>query len=342
MKRMLDIVVWTAVVLLCVSFAVAADDIGKTINVFESTAKVIYNGKEAVLTTKPMLVGTENYLSLKDLAGILGMRIEWNQKGQIITISDNAGSMLESMKSELAAREASIKELEEKVKKLESELDSSKRLDNAGLQSLINSEYGEYEGVACNTYISGNSDEIRVKTDVDLSTDKAAWNALSADKKKLLLKQICDMIWSEYNNVKVRGYVKDIAGKRILLSYSNTREGEIKLTAYKSYDTISKVEEMLNEDHDSYLSGIYMTYTLDGNDNGIRFSAYTKLVKYEEKWNRLSDNTLKNFMKILCKKINEEYKKCHIEGVIYDSDSGIPLASCEQKVEGDFDFSREQ
>jgi len=342
-KNVRDIIVWIVVTLLCLSFAVAADDVGKTVNAYESAVRIFYNGKQAALMAKPVLVEGENYLSLRDLAGLLGMNIEWNQKEQTVTISDGSGTMLESMKSELAARDESIKELEEKVKKLEIELNISKRLSNTELQSLINREYGIYEGVTCITYISGNSDEIRTKTDVDLRNDKAAWDSLSTDKKKLLFKGISDIISREYKNVKVKGYVKDIGSVRILAEYSNTYNGEIKLGGYKNYDTISTVEEILNEDYDHYLNGIYMTYTLDGNDNGIKYSVYIKLDKYSDRWNKLTDDAVKNFMKMLCNKIDREFKrKCHFEGAIYDSNSEKPLAFCEQKVEGDFYFSREQ
>lgn len=343
MKNTRAMVIWAAVILLCLSFAVAADDAGKAVNAFESTAKIFYNGKEAALTAKPVLVEGENYLSLRELAGLFGMSIEWNEKEQAVTISDTAGSRLESMKAELSAKDEIIKGLEEKAKKLEAELKSSKQLNNAELQNLINKEYGVFEGVTCNTYISGNSDEIRTKTDVDLKKDKAAWESLNTDKKKLLFKGISDIISREYKNVKIKGYVKDISGARKLAEYSNTHDGEIKLGTYKNYDPISIAEEMLNEDYDYYLNGIHMTYTLDGNDNSIRYSVYTKLDKYSERWNKLTDGALKNFMKMLSNKINGELRrKCHVEGAIYDSDSGKPLAFCEQKVEGDFYFSREQ
>ena len=73
----------------------------------------------------------------------------------------------------------------------------------------------------------------------------------------------------------------------------------------------------------------------------MKFTAYIQRDRFGEKWDSLSDNSLKNFMRKLCRDLTEEFKECCIYGYIYDTDNNEELAFCEQTVEGDFVFGRE-
>jgi hypothetical protein len=47
-------------------------------------------------------------------------------------------------------------------------------------------------------------------------------------------------------------------------------------------------------------------------------------------------------MEKLCSDITREFNECYVYGYIYDTDSNEELAFCEQTVEGDFVFGREE
>ncbi len=334
--------IWTAILLSCLLIFTFADDMAKVIQAAESKAGVAYNGKEVSLGIKPVLVEGYNYLSVRALAELFDKNIDWNQKEQKIIISDKPDPVLENLKSELDAREKGITELQNKVKGLENDIISKKKLSISELQDLINSETGEYEGVSYRVILSGYEDEVRVKLEVDLSLDKAAWGHISTNEKKEMLKEICNPIMGEFGYTKVKGYIKDIASSRKLTTFYNTPEGDIEIGTYKNYSTISTLEDRFNDDYADHFKGIHFTFALKGNENMVEYRVFIQKSKFEEKWDKLSDNTLKSFMKRLCSEINNEFKGSHISGYVYDTGSGSELASCEQLPDGEYSFSRGQ
>jgi len=317
-----------------------AEDITKVIQATGSNARVMYNGKETSLEIKPVLVEGYNYLSIRALASLFDKNIDWDQEENKILILDRTNPVLESLNSELAAKNKSIAELEDKVEKLESDLASIKKLSLRELQYKINNEYGEYEGVTYRVILSGNEDEIRVKIEVDLSRDKSSWSRLTIKKRKELANEVYHEIAGEYGSAKIKGYIKDIEGSKRLMSFQYTWQGEFGESNYRNYSTISTLEESFNNDYDSYFNDIHFTFALNGNDNRVEYTIYIQKNRFEEKWDNLSDGTLKNFMKKLCSEINNEFRECHINGYVYDTDSSSELAFCEQVPEGTFTFER--
>lgn len=85
-----------------------------------------------------------------------------------------------------------------------------------------------------------------------------------------------------------------------------------------------------------------MTFALNGNDNRVEYTIYIQKDRFEDEWEKLSDNTVKNLMRKLCGEISSEFSECYIYGYIYDTDSYSDLAFCEQTVDGNFIFEREQ
>lgn len=331
MKRIRHLTMLTAILLSCIVVFVFAEDMAK--------ARILYNGKEVSLESKPLMVDGSNYLSVRALAVLFDKNIEWNHKEQKILISDKPDPVLESLKSELAGKNKSIAELEEKVKKLESDMESAKKLSIRELQDLINSENGEYEGVSYKVVLSGNEDEIKVIIEVDLSWDKAAWGRLNSNKKKEMIKEICNAVSGEYAYVRINGCIKDISGSKKLLTFHNNIEGEIEIGNYNNLSTTGRLEDMLNDEYSDYFKGVHFSYTLKGNENRMEYTAYVQKSRFEEKWDKISENALKIFMRKLCGEIAKEFKKCHIAGSIYDADSGSELVSCEQAPGEEFYFS---
>ena len=92
----------------------------------------------------------------------------------------------------------------------------------------------------------------------------------------------------------------------------------------------------------SYFNGIHLAFALVGNDNRVEYTVYIQRNRFEERWDKLTDSTLKNFMKKLCSEINNEFRECHVLGCVFDIDGYNELACCEQVPQGEFTFSREQ
>lgn len=341
MKKARHITAWIAVLLSCFLMCTFAEDITEVIQATGSNARVIYNGKEASLEIKPVLVEGYNYLSVRALASLFGKNIEWNQNENKILISDRTNPVLESLNSELAAKNKSIAELQDKVKRLENDIVSGKKLSLRELQDKINNEYGEYEGVIYRVILSGNEDEIRVKIEIDLSRDKSSWSRLTVKRREELINEICQEIAGEYGSAKIKGYIKDISDSKKLMNFHYTWKGELEKSYYRNYSIISTLEDRFNNDYDRYFNGVHFTFALNGNDNRIEYTIYIQKNRFEKKWDNISDGALKNFMKKLCSEINNEFKECHTKGYVYDTDSSSELAFCEQIPEGMFTFDRE-
>jgi len=341
-KNIRHITILAVILLPCLLMFTFADGAAKAIQAFKSNVRIIYNSKEVSLGAEAFSIGGSDYLSINALAALFDKNIFLNQKEQKIFISDKPDTSAESLKSELAAKNKSIAELQEKVKQLETDINSERRLSINELQNNINKDNAGYEGVSYRVILSGNEDEVRVKIEIDLSWDKASWGSMNTSEKKEMIKEICNPVLGEYGYVRINGYIKDISGSRKLITFYNTYEGEIVIGTYKSYSIISALEESFNDNYDDYFKGIHFTYGLKGNENRVEYTIFIQGNKFEEKWNKLADNNIRGFMKRLCSEIQKnELKKCHITGYVYNTDSGSYRASCELAPNGDFYFERE-
>ncbi|MEA4847922.1 MAG: stalk domain-containing protein [Clostridiaceae bacterium] len=340
MKKVRSAAIWTAI-LSCLLIFAFAEDVEKAVQGTVSDARIIYNGKEAELGIKPVLIEGSNYLSVRVVSSLFDKNIYWDQNKNEILISDKTNPQSEYLASELAVKNKSIEELEAKVKKLEKDLQSGKKPSIEELQEKINDEYGGYEGVSYRVILSGNEDEIRVRIEIDLSRDKSSWNRLSTDGKDELIEEITSVIAEEYASAKIKGYFKDISASKKMNPFYYDWKSELVKGNYANYSTISIIEEKMNSEYEDYFPGIHLTFTLNGNDSIAECTAYIQKDRFEEKWDALPDNSVKNLMRKLCNDINKEFKECYIYGYIYDTDSNEELAFCEQTVEGDFVFGRE-
>jgi len=341
MKKARLTVIWAAILLSCLLVFAFAEDTGKIVQGTESDARIIYNGKEAVLGLKPVLINGSNYLSVRAVSSLFEKNIYWDSSKNEIVITDKTNPQIEYLSSELALKDKSIQELEAKLKKLEIKTASAERLSIEELQEKINNDFGSYGGVSYRVILSGNEDEIRTIFEIDLSEDRSSWGSLTTKERYELVEEVAQVIMEEYASAKIKGYYKDISDSRVLFPFYYNWKDELVKGQYKNYSTISAIEEEFNNEYDDYLKGIHFTFTLKGNDNIMKFTAYIQRDRFGEKWDSLSDNSLKNFMRKLCRDLTEEFKECCIYGYIYDTDNNEELAFCEQTVEGDFVFGRE-
>ena len=282
MKRTGLTTIWAAILASCLLIFAFAEDTGKIVQGTESDARIIYNGKEAVLGLKPVLINGSNYLSVIAVSSLFEKNIYWDSSKNEIIITDKTNPQLEYLSSELALKDKTIQELEVKLKKLESKAESAERLSIEELQEEINNEFGNYEGVSYKVILSGNEDEIRTIFEIDLSRDRSSWNSLSAKEKYELVEEVAEVIMEEYASAKIKGYYKDISDSRILFSFYYNWEGELVKGNYENYSAISILEEEFNNEYDDYLKGIHFTFTLKGNDNITEFTAYIQRDRFRK------------------------------------------------------------
>lgn len=341
MKKIRLAVTWIIVLLSCLLVFTFAEDTKRVVRGTESDARIIYNGKEAVFGIKPVLIEGSNYLSVRVVSTLFDKNIYWDASKNEVIITDKTDPQSEYLNSELALKDKSIQELEAKIKKLESKMVNAKRLSVEELQEKINNEFGGYEGVSYRVILSGNEDEIRTIFEIDLEKEKSSWNRLSAKERYELIEEVAEVIMEEYASAKIKGYYKDISESSKLLPFHYNWKDELVKGHYKNYSTISIMEEEFNNEYDDYFRGIHFTFALKGNESIMEYKAYIQKDKFDTEWSSLSDSSLKNFMRKLCNDLTKEFKECYIYGYVYDTDNDEELAFCEQTVEGDFVFGRE-
>ncbi|MGE5631207.1 MAG: hypothetical protein ACM3TR_08950 [Caulobacteraceae bacterium] len=324
----------------CFSIWTFADGIRKVVQGEEIDAKVIYNGNEVILGQKPISVNGYNYLSISALSNLFGKDMEWNQKENKISIKDRINPAEQSLKEQLAAKDKSIAEMQQKIANLEQELSLKKVLTLEGLESKINSEMAMYKDLPYKVMLSGNQDEIRLKVILDLSADSSEWYGLSSYEKMELLKNVSDVITGEYPNAKIKGFIKDISKGNKLMSFYSTPKGDIKTGYYKSYNPISTIEDKFNDEYAKYFSGICMIYNINGSENKVDFSVGISHYKYGEEWDKITDYRVKSFMSKLSGDIRAQFRECEINGIIYDTDTKEELASSQISPGKSFDFTR--
>jgi hypothetical protein len=342
LKNARHLTLWTIIISSCLLMFTFAEDITKVIQAAESNARIVYKGKEVSLGVKPFSIEGSNYLSVRALAVLFDKNIDWNQKEQKIIISDKPNTVMDSLKLELSTKDKSIAELQGKVKKLENDSSSSKMLGIRELQEEINNTMGQYQGLTYKAILSGNKDEIRVKIEVDLSRDKVSWGRLTGTEKKGFAEEVYNEISREYAYAKIKGYIIDIASSKKLMFFSYNWEGGLDDTRYRNFSTISSLEERLNDDYCGYLKDTHVTIGLEGNENRVEYTLFIQEKRFDKEWEALPDTTVKTFMNKLCSEINKEFEDCQIIGYVYDTDSGIELAYCEQIPDEEFTFEREQ
>ena len=210
MRKVRRIATLITVLLSCLTIFTSAQSKERIMQAAESDAKVIYNGKEADLGLKPVLIEGSNYLAIRAVSSLFEKSIYWNQNENKIVISDKTDPMAESLASEIALKDGKIKELEAKVKKLENDEVSEKKLSIRELQDKVNNEHDQYESVNYNVILSGNEDEVRVIIEIDQSVDRYWWNRLSVSEKEKFIEEVYLAIIEEYGSAKIKGYFKDI------------------------------------------------------------------------------------------------------------------------------------
>jgi len=183
--------------------------------------KVLYNGNAVSTTVEPFIVNGTTYIPLRMMAGVFNKDITWDGTNYTINVKDTGNSQ---HAAELAARDAQIRSLQDKIDSLNKEItdledDLDKKNDDdddedfddrlSDLEDDLNDEYGDFEGLEWDITLSGDEDEIEVEVEVDLDEFADDWEDLETSDFEELVEGIVTDIWDEFEDADVSGDIID-------------------------------------------------------------------------------------------------------------------------------------
>lgn len=182
--------------------------------------KVLYNGNTVSTTIEPFIVNGTTYIPLRMMAGVFNKDITWDGTSYTINVKDQADSQ---HAAELAARDAQIRNLQDKIDSLnkeitdlEDELDDRDNDDDedfddrlSDLEKYLNKEYGDFEGLEWDITLDGDEDEIEVDVEIDLDEYGDDFDDLDTSDFEDLVEDIVNDIWDEFDEADVTGRIID-------------------------------------------------------------------------------------------------------------------------------------
>lgn len=275
--------------------------------------QILYNNKVLESTVKPFIVNGTTYVPLRMLMENFGdKQIVWDGNSSRVLIS-SALSQTEAMyMQQITSRNATITELENKVKSLESQLAIAKAAANAvdldDLEDDLNDDYGDYEDLDLTITLSGDNDRITLK----ISISKTDWDSLTLSEQEDLLQDICDDIWGEAEDAEIVGSVR--TGSTVLDSFTVDPDDNVSLSDLDLDD----LEDDLNDDYDS-VGGVDFSYTLSGDEDDI-----TITVKVTDgDWSDLDEDEQIDLLQDIADDIWDEAEDADLKFVIKEGTSTV-------------------
>jgi hypothetical protein len=187
----------------------------KMLEAWYMNVKIVSNGQQVYTDIEPFIVDGTTYVPVRMIANIFNKDVQWDQANYTVYISDKPGQNVNYLNMMLQMKDNEIKNLEDKIKKLE-EKDKVSDIDD--LEEQLNDDYGKYKNVNFDISLSGDKKDITVKIEFDYKKDKSAWNKLTTKNITSYLQDICDDILDEFPKADIEGYFRDssktLSGKR--------------------------------------------------------------------------------------------------------------------------------
>jgi len=183
--------------------------------------KVLYNGNAVSTTVEPFIVNGTTYIPLRMMAGVFNKDITWDGTTYTINVKDTGNSQ---HAAELAARDAQIRSLQDKIDGLNKEIadledDLDKKNDDdddedfddrlTDLEKYLNKEYGDFADLEWDITLDGDEDEIEVEVEIDLDTYGDDFEDLETSDFEDLVEGIVTDIWDEFEDADVSGDIID-------------------------------------------------------------------------------------------------------------------------------------
>lgn len=226
--------------------------------------KILNNNVQVSGNVGPIVIDGTTYLPVRSLAGVLNKIVRYDGPTKSIFITDTVdpnaskneiynleryiktqedkitdlgkqGKAKDTKITELEnlgkTKDAKIVELENAIKAKDAKIAELEKKSSTSLKDLekqLNKDYGDWNDVEFDITLKGDEDDIDVEIEVDLSdsTNKKAWNSLTASEIRKLVNYIADDIWDEYDDADISGEVTDDDGEE-LVSFSG-KDGKLK------------------------------------------------------------------------------------------------------------------
>lgn len=183
--------------------------------------KVLYNGGQVSTTIEPFIVNGTTYIPLRMMADVFNKNIAWNGTTYTINVSDKPDTNYES---QLAAKDAQIKTLQDKIDSLNAKIDDlNDELDDADndnddvdddladLEDYLNDEFSDYDDFEDLDFtVDGDEDEVEVEIAIDVEAYEDEYDDLSKSDLEDLVIDVVEAVWDEFgDDVDVKGTIVD-------------------------------------------------------------------------------------------------------------------------------------
>lgn len=201
------------------------------------------------------------YVPVRALADIMGVSVTYDSSTHTASFVDSEklvlNKQLELKDQEIAALQAEINQLKNKVKEEEKKEETAKT-DIKELEKKLNKDYGVVDDVSFDITLKETSSKITATITIDTkdSYERNAWNnKMRVSDKKSLMEDIADDISKVFKNYKIEGSIYDNYQRYTLYSFTMNSSGKITITdrdygyGYDyGYGDYRDVERYLEED----------------------------------------------------------------------------------------------
>lgn len=317
-KKLISLTVITMILVTAFSLIAHGTSITKTLQAWYGTIKIIINDEDVTERLEPFIADGTTYIPLRVVAEIFNKNVHWDELTSTATITDDLTKIDGYYQTEILKRDVEILTLQTRVRKLEKELEKAKKIDLDDVEEKLNDEFDEYRGIEFDIILSGDTDDVEVRIDVDLYDYESKWNSLSTSRKTSYLQNIVDEILEAYPDASVEGYVRDSDAKKTILEFTTTKKGKVDIEYEYGYMDIDELAEDLDDYYYNYFKGIDLYIDLEGDEDDIVFYIELDYDEFGEEWDDLSDTSIRRLMSKIYDDIENELWDAYITGYVYD------------------------
>ena len=172
------------------------------------------------------------YVPVRALADIMGVSVTYDSSTHTASFVDSEklvlNKQLELKDQEIAALQAEINQLKNKVKEEEKKEESSKT-DIKELEKKLNKDYGVVDDVSFDITLKETSSRITATMTIDTRDhyESNAWRKMRVADKKSLMEDIAEDISKAFKNHKVEGSIYDNYQRYTLYTFTMNNNGKV-------------------------------------------------------------------------------------------------------------------
>lgn len=343
-KLMLSVVIVLVLSIAMATVVFAADYYNKTLNAAFRNIKIFRNGQQVQLNLQkgamePFIVDGTTYVPLRAVSEILDKEVSWDQSSYAVHINDKQGQTTSpqvlQLMTQLAEKDAKIKDLEKQVASLQAQLKSQK-MDLDDLEYELNKKFDEYEDIEFSIKISGDEDDIKVKIYLDLDDYWTEWHNLTDDDIEDYIKDIVEYIEDNFKDAEISGFIEDDPYNDKLVEFEVNSKGKLVFDFDGTDDDedLDDLEEDLNDDY-GRMYGIDFDIKLswDSSDD-IKVT-----IKFDDDYfYDLDDDEIEDYLNDIYDDIANYYDDVYVYGSIVDEYYDDEVVEFEFDLDGYLDI----